>query len=114
VQGRPPHEWLVAAHDSAPALSPVDQALGLQDVEGTAGDSAGDLEGLGEILLRRQPVASLKDLMARLGHSSTRAALIYQHATRDRDQAIAKALGGLVREVRPAHPEPGNAIDGEA
>jgi hypothetical protein len=52
--------------------------------------------------------------MARLGHSSTRAALIYQHATRDRDQAIAKALGGLVREVRPAHPEPGNAIDGEA
>jgi hypothetical protein len=47
--------------------------------------------------------ASLKELMARLGHSSTRAALIYQHATRDRDQAIAKALGGLVREVRPAH-----------
>ena len=31
--------------------------------------------------------ASLKELMARLGHSSTRAALIYQHATRDRDQA---------------------------
>ena len=26
--------------------------------------------------------ASLKELMARLGHSSTRAALIYQHATR--------------------------------
>jgi len=44
--------------------------------------------------------ASLKELMARLGHSSTRAALIYQHATRDRDQAIAKALGGLVQQVR--------------
>jgi hypothetical protein len=38
--------------------------------------------------------------MARLGHSSTRAALIYQHATRDRDQAIATALGGLVQQVR--------------
>jgi len=38
--------------------------------------------------------------MARLGHSSTRAALIYQHATRDRDQAIAAALGELVREAR--------------
>jgi hypothetical protein len=38
--------------------------------------------------------------MARLGHSSTRAALIYQHATRDRDQVIADALGGLVRQVR--------------
>jgi hypothetical protein len=37
--------------------------------------------------------------MARLGHSSTRAALIYQHATRDRDQAIAMALGGLARQV---------------
>ena len=32
--------------------------------------------------------ASLKELMARLGHSSTRAALMYQHASRDRDQAI--------------------------
>ena len=38
--------------------------------------------------------------MARLGHSSVRAAMIYQHATRDRDQAIAKALGTLIREVR--------------
>jgi integrase len=44
--------------------------------------------------------ASLKELMARLGHSSTRAAMIYQHATRDRDQAIAEALGGLVQQVR--------------
>jgi integrase len=44
--------------------------------------------------------ASLKELMARLGHSSARAAMIYQHATRDRDLAIAKALGGLVQQVR--------------
>jgi integrase len=44
--------------------------------------------------------ASLKELMARLGHSSTRAAMIYQHATRDRDEAIAKALGGLIHQVR--------------
>jgi hypothetical protein len=44
--------------------------------------------------------ASLKDLMARLDHSSTRAAMIYQHATRDRDRAIAKALGGMVQQVR--------------
>jgi hypothetical protein len=38
--------------------------------------------------------------MARLGHSSVRAAMIYQHATRDRDQAIAKALGTFVQEAR--------------
>jgi integrase len=44
--------------------------------------------------------ASLKELMARLGHSSTRAALIYQHATKDRDQAIADALGNLLRQTR--------------
>jgi hypothetical protein len=46
-----------------------------------------------------QEGASLKELMARLGHSSTRAVLIYQHATRDRHQAIAKALGGLAQQV---------------
>jgi hypothetical protein len=44
--------------------------------------------------------ASLKELMGRLGHLSTRAAMIYQHATRDRDEAIAKALGGLMHQVR--------------
>jgi integrase len=40
--------------------------------------------------------ASLKELMVRMGHASPAAALIYQHATRDRDQAIAKALGELI------------------
>jgi len=38
--------------------------------------------------------------MTRLGHSSTRAALIYQHASRDRDQAVAKALGSLLGQAR--------------
>ena len=38
--------------------------------------------------------------MARIGHSSTRAAMIYQHATRDRDQAIAAALDALIEEAR--------------
>ena len=37
--------------------------------------------------------ASLRELMDRMGHSSSRAALIYQHASRDRDEAIAAALG---------------------
>jgi len=44
--------------------------------------------------------ASLKELMARLGHSSVRAAMIYQLAARDRDQAIATALGTISREVQ--------------
>lgn len=37
--------------------------------------------------------------MARLGHSSVRAAMIYQHATRDRDKAIAQALGGFISQA---------------
>lgn len=41
--------------------------------------------------------ASTKELMARMGHASPRAALIYQHATRERDGAIARALDGLIR-----------------
>lgn len=36
--------------------------------------------------------ASTKELMARMGHSSVRAALIYQHATRERDHEIARAM----------------------
>ncbi|WP_433051677.1 tyrosine-type recombinase/integrase [Dactylosporangium sp. CS-033363] len=43
-----------------------------------------------------QSGATLKELMARIGHSSTRAAMIYQHATRDRDHAIASALDALI------------------
>ena len=41
--------------------------------------------------------ASLRELMERMGHSSTRAALIYQHATRERDQAIAAGMGQGLR-----------------
>jgi integrase len=40
--------------------------------------------------------ASTKELMVRMGHSSARAALIYQHATAERDAEIAAALDVLV------------------
>lgn len=42
--------------------------------------------------------------MARLGHSSPQAALRYQHASRDRDSAIAVALNELITgaKVQPA------------
>jgi hypothetical protein len=39
---------------------------------------------------------STKELMARLGQSTSRAALIYQHATQDRDHEIADALNGMI------------------
>jgi hypothetical protein len=44
--------------------------------------------------------ASLRELMERMGHSSPRAALIYQHATRERDQAIAAGMGRLLKQAR--------------
>ena len=41
--------------------------------------------------------ANLSELMARMGHSSTRAALIYLHSTDGRQREIAKALNQLAK-----------------
>jgi integrase len=42
--------------------------------------------------------ANLRELMARMGHSSTRAALIYLHSTDARQREIADALGVLAAD----------------
>ncbi|MFF2025904.1 tyrosine-type recombinase/integrase [Streptomyces sp. NPDC058171] len=42
--------------------------------------------------------ASTRELMTRMGHSSSRAALIYQHMISDRDRAIADRLGAMIRQ----------------
>jgi hypothetical protein len=42
--------------------------------------------------------------MARIGHSSPRAAMIYQHAIRERDQAIAAGLDVFIDAVREDTP----------
>ena len=47
-----------------------------------------------------QSGATLRELMARIRHSSRRAAMIYQHASRDRDDTIASALNALIVEAR--------------
>lgn len=39
--------------------------------------------------------ATLAELMARLGHSTVSAALLYQHASQERDKVIAAALSDL-------------------
>ncbi|WP_372495803.1 hypothetical protein [Kitasatospora humi] len=49
--------------------------------------------------LASQNGASTRELMTRMGHSSTRAALIYQHMTSDRDRAIADRMGEAVRKA---------------
>ena len=44
--------------------------------------------------------ATTKELMVRLGHSSSRAALIYQHAAEERDRLIADRLDVMIAEER--------------
>jgi integrase len=43
--------------------------------------------------------ATTKELMARLGHASPQAAMIYQHAASDRDRNIAEGLTVMLREA---------------
>ena len=50
--------------------------------------------------LTAQTGATLKEIMSRIGHSSTRAAMIYQHATDERDQRIAEALNAMIETAR--------------
>jgi hypothetical protein len=60
--------------------------------------------------------ASTKELMARMGHANSAAALRYQHATADRDQVIALALSELARpaEVVPMAQDGHDARDRRA
>jgi integrase len=55
-----------------------------------------DLRHHAATLTARMPGITTKELMARIGHSSPRAALIYQHATRERDQSIANFLDDAI------------------
>jgi len=59
-----------------------------------------------------QTGATTRELMARLGHSSPRAALIYQHATEERDHTIAAGLDGLIAaKSKPAAPPLAVAVE---
>jgi integrase len=44
--------------------------------------------------------AGLRDLMARMGHDSERAAMIYQHEARGADKAITNAIDTRVEDER--------------
>lgn len=50
--------------------------------------------------------ATTKELMARLGHASPRASMIYQHAAEDRDRRIAEGLDAMAVEAGLRPPEP--------
>ena len=50
-------------------------------------------------VLAAQSGATLKELMARLGHSTPDAALLYQHASEERDQLLARRLSELAGKL---------------
>ncbi len=74
------------------------------DAVGLVGFHFHDLRHTGNTLAA-QTGASTKELMARMGHASPRAALIYQHATKDRDKAVAQALSDLAAKAAGTHPD---------
>ncbi|MFB7444362.1 tyrosine-type recombinase/integrase [Streptomyces mirabilis] len=73
-------DWIKAR--KAAGVSPELHFHGLRHTGNTLASTAG---------------ASTRELMTRMGHSSSRAALIYQHMTSDRDRAIADRLGAMIR-----------------
>jgi hypothetical protein len=52
--------------------------------------------------------ASLKDLMARMGHDSERAAIIYQHEARGADLAITSAIDAHIEAAEASPGQPGD------
>lgn len=69
------------------------EAAGLSDVR------FHDLRHTGATIAA-QTGATLKELMRRIGHSTEKAALNYQHASQGRDQEIASALDKLIKKER--------------
>lgn len=59
--------------------------------------------------LAAQTGATTKELMARFGHASPRAAMIYQHAAADRDRVIAERLDTMAAEAGLVPAAPLNA-----
>ena len=61
-----------------------------------------DLRHHAATLTARMPGITTKELMARIGHASPRAALIYQHATEQRDREIAAYLDSAITDSTAA------------
>lgn len=85
-----PRETLSKVWPEAKAKAGAPEGLRLYDLRHHAGTIAA-----------RMPGVTTKELMARIGHSSFRAALIYQHAAEERDQAIAAFLEQEIAKARP-------------
>ncbi len=65
------------------------------DAAGASGMHLHDMRHAGNHLAALSG-ATTRELMGRMGHASMRAALIYQHRTRDRDRRIADSMDLLL------------------
>jgi integrase len=72
-----------------------------------------DLRHTGATLAARTGTA-LRDLMQRIGHDSTSAAIRYQHASREADEIIAAALDDVIRAARGDDDDRDDGDDGAA
>ena len=61
-----------------------------------------DLRGSGSTWAAHEG-ATVRELMARLGHTTPNMAMRYQHATQERDQAIAARLNALMQSAESEH-----------
>lgn len=71
-----------------------------------------DLRHHAATLTARKPGITTKELMARIGHASPRAALIYQHATSERDREVADFLDDVIEATTRDERAPVVAIAG--
>lgn len=69
-------------------------------VDAPAGLHVHDLRHHAATVMARMPGVTTKELMARIGHASPRAALIYQHATDERDRALADHMDNEIAGAR--------------
>ena len=72
---------------------------------GVSGLHFHDLRHTGNTIAARTG-ASTRELMARMGHDSPLAAMIYQHATSEADRAIAQAVSDAVKAERKKAKKP--------
>ncbi|MFJ6459931.1 tyrosine-type recombinase/integrase [Streptomyces sp. NPDC091387] len=75
------------------------------DLAGIKGLHFHDLRHTGNTLAAATG-ASTRELMTRMGHSTARAALIYQHATAERERLIGNAVSAAVEQARKQDPDP--------
>lgn len=101
--GPEPEDWVFTGPRGSPMGESYLSAHFRKAIAAVPGAPAGlrvyDLRHHAATLTAQVPGVTTKELMARIGHSSPRAALIYQHATAERDNRIADALGEAIEKA---------------